>query len=270
MALMRISQYHKEREDDIEWLNYIFKYDIVYQSKIFDFTKEDLTIIQANQIIKGGTGYDVSSHLPDIIDKSQCDYDIYPGINYSLQFFSRGCNRDCPFCIVRQKEGYIHPVDPVNLNPRGEWIEVLDNSFFANSNWRDAVRQLIKWDQPVNMHGVDIRTLTEEHAYALNKLKHHKQIHIAWDNPNQDLTPKLREVLQWISHWKLMCYVLIGFNSTLDQDIERIEKLRELRIDPFVMPYNKKDPYQKNLARYVNKKQIFKTISWNEYRKKAI
>ena len=51
---------------------------------------------------------------------------------FSLQFFSRGCIRKCPFCLVREKEGYIQTVEPVELNPKGKWIEVLDNNFFAN------------------------------------------------------------------------------------------------------------------------------------------
>ena len=37
-----------------------------------------------------------------------------------------------PFLLVREKEGYIQAVEPVELNPKGKWIEVLDNNFFAN------------------------------------------------------------------------------------------------------------------------------------------
>ena len=62
-----------------------------------------------------------------------------------------------------------------------------------------------------------------------------------------------------------MIYVLIGFDSTPKEDIYRVDKLREMRLDPFVMPFNRRDPYQRDFARWVNHKAIFKTVAWNEY-----
>lgn len=62
-----------------------------------------------------------------------------------------------------------------------------------------------------------------------------------------------------------MCYVLIGFNTSEEQDLYRIGKLRELKIDPFVMPYDKKNQYQKRLSRWCNMKAIFKTVKWEDY-----
>lgn len=145
-ALMRISAFHKNQGDQVEWADPMFGegYDKVYMSKIFTFTPDYPYGFDCD-VIKGGTGYDVKSHLPLEIESSPAmDYSIYPNCNYSLQFFSRGCIRKCPFCLVRDKEGYIHPVDPVDLNPNGEWIEVLDNNFFANPEWKEAVDYLIR------------------------------------------------------------------------------------------------------------------------------
>lgn len=68
-----------------------------------------------------------------------------------------------------------------------------------------------------------------------------------------------------------MCYVLIGFNSTIEQDMFRIETLRSLGIKPYVMPYrdfeNSRTPsqYEKDLAQYVNKPMIFKSCSFAEF-----
>ena len=72
-------------------------------------------------------------------------------------------------------------------------------------------------------------------------------------------------MIKHVKPYKIMCYVLIGYWSTPEQDLYRIEKLRELKIDPFVMPYNKSDPYQKRFARWVNHKAIFKTVKWIDY-----
>lgn len=266
LALMKISSYHKRNGDSIEMAT-LGNYDKLYVSKLFNFSDLNLnTLITADETIIGGSGYDLNINLPPEIEVCDPDYSIYPMYDFSLQFYSRGCIRNCSFCIVRQKEGYIKTVKPMALNPNGNRIEVLDNNFFANPEWMFAVNDLMKTKQTVNLHGVDVRLMNEEQAYWLNKLKHHKQIHIAWDFPNLDLTPKIKEMTKYIKPYKIMCYVLIGYNSTPEQDLYRVEKLRELGVDPFVMPYNKSDKYQKKFARWVNHKAIFKTVRWSDYK----
>jgi hypothetical protein len=272
IPLMKASTYHKSKGDDVSWHNPMMdeveKPDLIYGSKLFNFTA-DYQYYPDCQVIKGGTGYSIKSKLPDEIENIKTlDYSIYPTCNYTLQFYSRGCLRErtCPFCIVKQKEGLIHPVEPLDENPNAEWTEVLDNNFFGNSEWKWAAEDLIKKKKPVNLHGVDARIMTDEHAWYLNKMKHHKQIHIAWDDPRVDLIPKLQEIIKWVKPYKLMCYVLIGYWSTPEEDLHRIEALRNLKIDPFVMPYDKTDQYQKDFARWVNHKAVFKTVSWQEYR----
>ena len=265
IALMKVSTYHKSISDSVEMAT-IGNYDKVYASKLFNFSADMSSLIVSKEWIKGGTGYDIKSKLPNHIDMCQPDYSIYPMYDFSLQFFSRGCIRNCPFCVVREKEGYIKSVDPMNLNPKGKHIEVLDNNFFANTEWKVAIDYLLKVKLPVNLHGVDVRIMDEEQAFYLNQLKHMKQIHIAWDFANMDLVPKLKEMTKYIKPYKIMCYVLIGFNSTPEQDLYRVEKLRELGIDPFVMPFNKSNSYQKRFARWVNFKAIFKTVKFADYR----
>ena len=94
-------------------------------SKVFTFTPDyDYRLLDAREVIKGGTGYDIPGRLPEAVENSRMmDYSIYPEYPFSLK---------CPFCLVREKEGYIQTVEPVELNPKGKWIEVLDNNFFAN------------------------------------------------------------------------------------------------------------------------------------------
>ena len=91
-------------------------------------------------------------------------------------------------------------------------------------------------------------------------------IHTAWDNPKQNLTDKIKLICKYIKPYKIMIYVLIGFDSTQEQDYYRVMKIKELNCNPFVMPYNKKDQYQKRFARWVNHKAIFKTVDWKDYR----
>ena len=165
-ALMRASAYHKARGGQVEWATPFNQYDKVMAIKVFTFTPDfNYLTLQADIIEKGGTGYDIKKQLSSEIENSiLMDYSIYPQYNFSLQFFSRGCIRKCPFCLVREKEGYIRAVEPVELNPKGEWIEVLDNNFFANPKWKDAINYLQKKNQMVNLHGVDVRIMNEEQA----------------------------------------------------------------------------------------------------------
>jgi hypothetical protein len=265
LALMKASAFHKAKGDSVEFSK-AGVFDKVYASKLFNFSPDvDWAEIQSPEILKGGTGYSLANKLPIEVEKCDPDYSIYPQYDFSIQFYSRGCIRNCPFCVVREKEGRIQTVEPMALNPKGNRIEVLDNNFFANPEWWYAIADLMKQKQPVNFHGVDVRLMNEEQAYWLNKLKHHKQIHIAWDNPKDDILPHLTEMLKYIKAYRISCYVLIGYWSTPEQDLYRVEKLRELKIDPFVMPFDKSDPYQKRFARWVNAKPIFKTTKWEDY-----
>ena len=246
-------------------------YDRVYMSKVFTFTPDYDTAIDADEIVTGGTGYDIASRLPDDVDAwTRPDYSIYD-FPFSIQFYSRGCIRRCPFCLVHDKEGDIKPSTPMELNPNGKWIEVLDNNFFANPEWRDAIRHLKRQGQPVNFHGVDVRIMDTEQADALNTVHLKRNIHIAWDLPQLDLSDKLAEVVRIIPARRLTCYVLVGFNSTPDQDLHRLRTLKRLGITPFVQPYrdfeNKTQPsqYAKDIARWANRQWTFKSCDFLDF-----
>ena len=77
LALMKISAWHKQQGDDVEFANALFGcYDRVYQSKVFTFTPDTTDIFNC-EVVKGGTGYDIASKLPDEIDRLQPDYSLY-------------------------------------------------------------------------------------------------------------------------------------------------------------------------------------------------
>lgn len=272
LALMKIGGWHKAQGDDVEWAFPFSHYDRVYKSKVFTFTEDDLTCYDADEIIQGGTGYDITSRLPDEIEAwRKPDYSLYPQYEFSIQFYSRGCIRSCPFCLVSKKEGRIYPVEPMELNPRGKWIEVLDNNFFASPGWRAACEDLKRTGQPVKFYGVDVRIIDEEQAWWLNNLKLKGGVHIAWDLPQIDLTEKLRTMTKYIKPDRIVCYVLVGFNSTREQDIFRLRTLKELGILPFVQPYrdyeNKRQPtaYEKDIARWANRAWLFRGMDFAEY-----
>ncbi len=264
-ALMQISYHHKQQGDTVEWADpsVYDQYDKLYCSSLFTFTDKANVPAQA---ICGGTGFDLTTTLPFYCEY---DYSIYPKCITSYIWFSRGCNRQCAWCVVPEKEGAFHLVQRKQLNPKGSYITILDNSFFSNPEWRDVIAWLGK--MPVDIQGIDVRMLTKEMCIALNSLRRwkNKQFKIAWDEGDKDLTPKLKFMLQFVKAYKIMCYVLIGYYNSPAIDLKRVETLRGLKIDPFVMPYDKADPYQKRFARWVNRKAIFKSVKWEDYGKKV-
>jgi hypothetical protein len=269
LALMKIKTFYPKAE----WaypLNYN-SFDKIYVSSIFNFS--DKSWIPKN-CVRGGTGFDIKSKLPREIDECQPDYSIYLNNNVSLQRYSTGCIRDCKFCVVRKKEGTIKPAKPLNLNPNGKWIHLLDNSFFANPEWKESIKHLIRCNQPVSFEGVDIRLLDEEKICYIKKLKIRPRtkytVKCAWDDPKEDLAPRFQWVGELINPKCFTVYVLIGFQSTVDEDLYRVEKLRGLGFDPFVMPFDKFDSYQAAFARWVNHKAIFNTVKWPEYNRYKI
>lgn len=265
-AYMQISRYHKDQGDTVEWWQPLYsdEFDHVYCASLFNFT--DKAGVPADAIC-GGTGFDIKSKLSKEIENCDYDYSLYPECDFSIVWFSRGCIRNCPFCVVQQKEGGIMPVSPKKLNPKGQYIVVQDNNFFASPEWVNAIFQLKDTKQPISFNGgIDARIMDKEKSEALTQLILHKQIYMAWDNPKDDLISQFKLMTKYIKPYKLACYVLIGYWSTPKEDLYRVETLRDLKIDPFAMPYNKKDYYQKRFARWVNMKSIFKSVAWKDYR----
>lgn len=276
-AIMQIWQWARENGHEVEHYNHLQhdSYDRIYAASLFKFTPKNYV---TSDMICGGTGFDVKSRLPPEIEACGYDYNAYPSGDqawrgkapYSIVRFSIGCYFQPgihPYCIVPFKEGCIRAVEPRNLNPDGKWIMVNDNNFFASPKWPEAIKQLKEWAQPVDFQGVDARLIDEEQIEALLSLKHYKRIKVAWDNPKENLAPKLEFMAGRIRPDNIMCYVLIGYWSTPQEDLARVMKMREIGINPFVMPYNKFDTYQKRFSRWVNRKAIFKSVEWQDYKK---
>lgn len=275
LALMKIAAYHKSLGDDVEWYDPMFSghMDKVYMSKIFTFTDDYIYNIDSEEIVKGGTGYFYptgGTELPEEIEHIYPDYSIYydkiPATRETAYgFLTRGCPRGCDFCIVGKKEGrYSKKVADLNDFWHGQkYIEIMDPNLLACSEWKDLLQQLIDSKATVNINqGMDIRFMTEEKAEMINKLKV-KLIHFAWDNYEFETYEKLKKYrpLLKFNGRKLRVYVLVNFNTTLEQDLDRIYKLKELDYDPYVMIYEKWNAPKeiRRLQRWVNNKFIFRS-----------
>ncbi len=108
LPLMKLAAYHKVRGDCVSWWTPEEHYDLVYKSRVFTdlYSKDTIHVSNAEQIIKGGTGYGLDSKLPDEAEHTFPDYALYPQFtDTAYGFLSRGCPRSCGFCLVSRKEG---------------------------------------------------------------------------------------------------------------------------------------------------------------------
>ena len=281
LALMKLSAYHKQKGDETELYKPIFikTYDRVYVSKIFTKFHINELYIPENFYRAGGSGFDLERRLPDEVEHLMPDYSLY-NLDYSLGFTTRGCIRNCGFCIVREKEGNIREHAEVEefLNPRSNIIVLLDNNFLALPSHIKKLQKYIDkgWRMDFNQ-GLDARLVNKENAKLLARIKYKEMMRFAWDNikDEDEIIRGLELVIgAGIRPRNITVYVLIGFDSTFEEDLYRIQILREIKdergsIKPYVMNYNNtlKSRKHKDFMRWVNNPWIFKSCDWEEYKK---
>lgn len=276
LCLMKLSAYHKAQGHQVCFWSPLFYFDVVYKSRVFTdtYSKDNITVKNAGQVIKGGTGYGYGPDLPDEIEHSYPDYSLYPQYSETAYgFLSRGCPRGCGFCIVGGKEGRkSRKVADLSEFWRGQReIKLMDANLLACPDHEKLLLQLAKSRALVDFsQGLDIRLITRDNVALLNQVRT-KTVHFAWDNPDEDLTRYFRQFLEWTSirNPRLRrVYLLTNYGSTHEQDLYRVETLRQMGFDPYVMIYEKPTapPITRHLQRWVNNKRLFYAIpSFSDY-----
>jgi radical SAM superfamily enzyme YgiQ (UPF0313 family) len=274
LALMQISAYHKGQGDTVGFD--VPDPDKIYISCVFTKNRpKALGIARLYQgtaeIFIGGSGINYDS-LPEKMQKVKPDYELY-GSTYSLGFTTRGCIRNCPFCIVRKKEGEYRRWQHIRDFHDGNFDKVvlLDNNWYADKEWfMDNTKFLIDNNLKVQpTQGMDIRLLDREIADRLRMLKKENTFNFAWDNIKDE--PAIRTGIQILKdagfdvRHEIQFYVLIGFNSTFDEDLYRCRILKLLNTNAFVMPYVRNRTTRK-LARWANRKHLFWSIDFVDFK----
>lgn len=279
LALMKISAWHKKAGDEIFLNNELIISDRAYASYLFSYSPRYYNIL-----CEGGPGsrdinlrLDYLEALLDLkgLSKIMPDYNLFP-INYSLGYTWEYCPRSCPFCInsqLKNKPSQVHYSIWTFHHPRFNKICLLNNNTFSDPDWKLTFDEIIEANLIIHdENGYDLRLLDDEKAYYLSILKFEKYIHFAWDNISDEdkIIPALNLLKKYYLERKSLIYILIGYNTTLEGDIYRVQKLHDLGFYAFPMIYNRiNNPVLRKFKRMVNLRYYkkFSSVSeaWQKY-----
>lgn len=288
IALGKIARYHKLQGDDVEWAIPFVHYDIIYRSKIFNFTTDDMTIYDADKEIRGGTGYDIKSQLPDEIDHLQPDYSIYPHIpaDTAYGFLTRGCPNKCKWCVVPKKEGLIRPymdVEKIATDGRRN-IVLMDNNILAAGDYAvEQLEKIIRHDYRIDFNqAMDARLVDDKFAKLLARCKWIKLIRFGCDTHAQidECERAIRLIKSYGYKGEFFLYTMLNdnFHECYDRITYWHKRSVELRrnhegcvyayAQPFrdpANPYRQIPQWQKDMAGWTNKRMLYWSVSLDEF-----
>lgn len=308
LASMKLSGYHKEKGDTVKLLldyNKIQEYDLVYISKVFTDTPIDENILKLSNVKYDGTGffYDKANPLPYEIEHHMPDYHLYDEwvndrlekgekrkslqyfLDYSIGFTTRGCFRQCPFCVNKNyKRVFKHSPIEEFLDKNRKYICLLDDNVLGYSGWKEIFEELNATNKKFQFkQGMDERILSEDKIKMILSSNYIGDIIFAFDNIEDKniIENKLKLWRKFDTKKVLKFYVLCGFdrNDKYDeefwkQDIidtfERIKILMKYGCLPYIMRHEnyKGSPFKGtyiNLASWCNQPSFFKKKSYREY-----
>jgi hypothetical protein len=262
-ALAKVEKYHLEQGDEVVWNLPLYAHlaDKIYVSCVFEKNKELAKEWEGRALI-GGSGYDLSVKLSDEIEQ------IKPRIN--LGFTTRGCIRNCKFCIVPQKEGKIQVVgDLLDLwDGKSKDMVLLDNNILALPQHFKFICQQAKFiDVRLDFNqGLDHRLLTQEIINELNSIRH-LELKFAWDDISDENNVKY--AINLMNEKRCTWYVLVNFNTSFEEDLYRTNYLRSRNQNVRIMRYNGKTNEKLTaLNRWTFKKDWFQAVTWEEFLKR--
>jgi hypothetical protein len=274
LALMKISAYHKSIGDKIEFADMFSHYDIIYKSKVFTWTPDNDYIYNCDKYIQCGTGYNYS--VLDTEIHSMCpDYSLY-NCEHAYGFLTRGCVRNCEWCIVPEKEGKIKQENDIEdfIDNKKSAI-LMDNNVLASEYGIKQLEKIAKLELKIDFNqGLDARLIDDSIAKILSKIKWLHPIRLACDNLESfEYLHRAVEILRWRNCRPGRYFVYCLVKNT-EEAMERIKKIKGIYCEPFCQPYidfrNNIMPKenQKRFSRWVNNTSVFNSVFWEEYKYK--
>lgn len=297
LPLMKLSAWHKRQGDTVEWYEPLFRsmgepFDRVYMSKVFsdEYAPDYPYYVNAKEVIKGGTGYCISIvdgkevfdesknfDLPYEVEHIYPNYNLYPQHtkNTAYGFLTRGCCNNCSFCIVSQKEGRCsHKVADLSEFWRGQKnIKLLDPNLLACKDHMELLQQLADSGAKVDFtKGLDARFINERNIEILKQINI-SMLHFAFDfmkNEKRIIEGlKIAKETLEISERNAIVYMLTNYDTTIEQDLYRIEKIKEVGFQPDVRIYRKEalpDRHiLRDLQRWCNNRFLYHSCKFMDY-----
>jgi len=267
LALMKISAWHKADGDTVTLDMPLFKADYIYASVLYS---RNTKLFIADEY--GGPAFD-NSCLPGEIERMYPDYSLY-SLDYSLGYTFRPCFNSCGFCKVpkmNHPDARHHSLREFE-SPEFKKICLLNNNTFQDPQWEETFQEI--WDSDLTVideNGYDIRLLNDEKADALHRTKWATPLHFAWDRMVDE--PLVVEGLKLISKHHMRStsngvYVLVGYDTTPEEDLHRCQIIDDYGLTPYPMPYIK-NSYTKRFKRFINLHfyRQYKTLklAWSNY-----
>lgn len=278
LALMKLSAWHGLQGDTVSWYSGIEHYDRVYMSKVFTFTPDEARIIQADEVIKGGSGYKMFDQwLPDEIEHICPDYSLYPTYKEAYGFLTRGCINKCSFCIVPKKEGMIRKHADISefLDGRKSAI-LMDNNVIASDWGIQQIEKIASMKIKVDFNqGIDCRLIAKDKSIAklLSHVSWIRHLRMAYDN--SAITDEVTTAIAYLKEAGVSAHRLFFYMLVKDGQIEDAERralfLDSLGCTPFAMPYRDLDKdtpisdEQHRFAWWCNQRQAFKSCQFKDF-----
>ena len=305
---MKLSGYHKEQGDNVilkmDYDN-LDLFDKVYISKVFTDTPINESILHLSNVEYGGTGFyydkapkllnEIEHHFPDYYlyeewvseqlkegKGKRLDYKYY--LDYSIGFTTRGCFRQCEFCVNKNyKRVNIHSPLSEFVDTSRKKICLLDDNFLGCPHWKEMLLELQSTNKPFQFkQGLDERILTDEKCEILFKSKYDGDYIFAFDNvADYDLIENKLKLLRKYTNRIPKFYCFCGFDRNnkwnLDfwkQDLwdlfKRIELLMKYNCLPYIMRFNRyeESPFRGlyiSVANWCNVPSMFKKKSFREF-----
>jgi len=258
LAIEKLRLYYSQQGDEVEDYFALNNYGKVYASSIFTFTKK---IIVPQDAVCGGSGFDLTTILPPDIEK------VEPHLNFG--FTTRGCIRKCSFCVAWVKE----PILQIVIRFLGQlWdgksklITLYDNNILAfPEHFESICKQSLELGITLDFNqGLDHRLLTPDIVKLLSMISH-KEYHFAFDHPSSlKSVDRAIDLLQSEGINRCIWYVLVGFNTTFQEDLDRLNYLKERNQNAYVQRYVRDRRYIP-LARWANQHHIFHGMTWEQF-----
>ena len=256
LALGRLSTYYKGQGHSVDYIDlgldgypsvqkklYVGaeKYDKVFVSIIFRKNQRAYEVVGCNDVDVGGPGSaDMKKRLLVEVERCEIDYTLWPDNDTSYGFITRGCIRNCYFCLVPKMEGGLRFERSIDEIIRHDKVSFMDNNFLAYCEHEKILKELI--DKEIKCcfnQGLDLRLINNSNAELLSKLKYIGEYVFAFDDIKVQgiIEDKLALFKKYVNApWKVKFFIYCNAEKMEIVDmVFRVEWCRHNECLPYVM-----------------------------------